>query len=187
LNRLWTALRPETKRINDSNDKYESADSPLISSSWKEIGFQGKDPGTDFRGMGLLGLSQLAYFSKAKTEVARQIMLISNDPNGYFPFAVAGINITSFLLQLLNETRLHRLVFDNLEKLALEDASGFPENPSSDPNIISSSCDVLNEFYCFIFEELASYWKARKARSVFDFPAIFKELQAEFRSNFSTL
>ena len=30
-----------------------------INSSWKDIGFQGEDPKTDFRGMGILGLSNL--------------------------------------------------------------------------------------------------------------------------------
>ena len=28
---------------------------------WTEIGFQGNDPRTDFRGMGVLGLDQLLY------------------------------------------------------------------------------------------------------------------------------
>ena len=30
-----------------------------ISDSWKDIGFQGDDPSTDFRGMGFLGLLNL--------------------------------------------------------------------------------------------------------------------------------
>ncbi|KAF7641079.1 hypothetical protein LDENG_00295330 [Lucifuga dentata] len=47
LMRLWKELRP---------------DCPLtgrISKQWCEIGFQGCDPKTDFRGMGLLGLHNL--------------------------------------------------------------------------------------------------------------------------------
>lgn len=46
---LWKELRP---------------DSPLsgrISKQWCEIGFQGNDPKTDFRGMGLLGLHNLLW------------------------------------------------------------------------------------------------------------------------------
>ena len=30
-----------------------------VNSAWKELGFQGDDPKTDFRGMGLLGLENL--------------------------------------------------------------------------------------------------------------------------------
>ena len=44
---LWSTLRPDV---------------PLPSRTghhWTEIGFQGDDPATDFRGMGLLGLQNL--------------------------------------------------------------------------------------------------------------------------------
>ena len=46
---LWNSLRPETK--------LESR----ISKQWTEIGFQGDDPMTDFRGMGMLGLQNLVW------------------------------------------------------------------------------------------------------------------------------
>lgn len=32
-----------------------------VSEQWKDLGFQGNDPATDFRGMGLFGLSCLQY------------------------------------------------------------------------------------------------------------------------------
>ena len=32
-----------------------------VSPQWKELGFQGNDPATDFRGMGLFGLMCLQY------------------------------------------------------------------------------------------------------------------------------
>ena len=49
LRSLWRALVP---------------DQPLesrVSKQWGDIGFQGDDPSTDFRGMGLLGLENLLY------------------------------------------------------------------------------------------------------------------------------
>ncbi|NXY88545.1 ELMD2 protein, partial [Alcedo cyanopectus] len=51
-----------------------------ISKQWCDIGFQGDDPKTDFRGMGLLGLVNLVYFSKHYTHEARQILSHSNHP-----------------------------------------------------------------------------------------------------------
>lgn len=49
LLKLWQLLRPG---INlDSR----------VSSLWQDIGFQGEDPKTDFRGMGILGLENLLY------------------------------------------------------------------------------------------------------------------------------
>ena len=32
-----------------------------VSEQWKELGFQGTDPATDFRGMGIFGLMCLQY------------------------------------------------------------------------------------------------------------------------------
>lgn len=40
LERLWNALFPDIRRKGRITDE------------WEEIGFQGKDPATDFRGMG---------------------------------------------------------------------------------------------------------------------------------------
>lgn len=39
LEKLWKALKPYTRRNG------------RITKEWQEIGFQGKDPATDFRGM----------------------------------------------------------------------------------------------------------------------------------------
>ena len=68
LEYLWSSLMPETpyKRIG---------------AHWKEIGFQGTDPKTDFRGMGLLGLHNLVYFCQCHNKIARQILLHSNHPS----------------------------------------------------------------------------------------------------------
>ena len=44
---LWDSLMPQLN--------LESR----VSSDWKYLGFQGEDPKTDFRGMGLLGLENL--------------------------------------------------------------------------------------------------------------------------------
>lgn len=45
---LWTALKGEQDPLDTK-----------ITKRWTEIGFQGSDPSTDFRGMGLLGLINL--------------------------------------------------------------------------------------------------------------------------------
>jgi hypothetical protein len=44
---LWNTLKPGREISN------------RISKEWIEIGFQGADPATDFRGAGILGLKQL--------------------------------------------------------------------------------------------------------------------------------
>uniref|UniRef100_A0A8C7H2D6 ELMO/CED-12 domain containing 1 n=1 Tax=Oncorhynchus kisutch TaxID=8019 RepID=A0A8C7H2D6_ONCKI len=74
LMKLWKTLRP---------------DSPLtgrISKQWCEIGFQGNDPKTDFRGMGLLGLHNLLYFAEHDKATALQVLHDSLQPkHRWFP------------------------------------------------------------------------------------------------------
>lgn len=36
----------------------------LISDQWKEMGWQGRDPSTDFRGAGFISLENLLFFAK---------------------------------------------------------------------------------------------------------------------------
>jgi len=49
LFQFWMTIYPDTKLQN------------RVSDDWKELGFQGDDPKTDFRGMGILGLNQPLY------------------------------------------------------------------------------------------------------------------------------
>ncbi|KVI03359.1 Engulfment/cell motility, ELMO [Cynara cardunculus var. scolymus] len=112
----------------------------LKSELWKEMGWQGSDPSTDFRGGGFISLENLIFFaqrypclragiyrkqsllalasgmirfqskwnlsSKAMRCVeAFQNLLLKNEGNRAdweYPFAVAGINISFMLVQMLN-------------------------------------------------------------------------------------
>lgn len=91
LERLWASLRPGVRRAGGR-----------VSAEWGEIGFQGQDPATDFRGMGLLGLEQLVHFAEGpQNSAARAALTDSAHPVRYYPFAAAGINLTSFVVELL--------------------------------------------------------------------------------------
>ena len=50
---LWSSLKGTTDKLDNR-----------ITKRWSEIGFQGNDPSTDFRGMGLLSLLNLQYVIK---------------------------------------------------------------------------------------------------------------------------
>jgi hypothetical protein len=90
LEDLWALLKPGVKR--DSR----------LSEQWSDIGFQGKDPATDFRGMGVLSLKNLVFFARHFPKEAAAILRAPGSPNTY-PFAAAGINLTSHLLHLLKQ------------------------------------------------------------------------------------
>lgn len=74
-----------------------------MSSDWENIGFQGTDPSTDFRGVGLLGLYQLVHFvvSPDSVNLAMDTFALSLNKEQNFPFCVMSINVTSLILQLL--------------------------------------------------------------------------------------
>ncbi|KAK0403503.1 hypothetical protein QR680_016958 [Steinernema hermaphroditum] len=79
LMRLWDLLMPD-----DELDK-------RISKKWQMIGFQGDDPATDFRGMGLLGLEQLVFLAQYDEDRAKNMLSLSLHPVIGFPFAIAGL------------------------------------------------------------------------------------------------
>jgi len=89
LEELWEALRPNIRR------------SGRLTSEWGDIGFQGKDPATDFRGMGILGLDNLHQFSIRHSQDATDVLRNSTSKCVY-PFAITGINITALLVRLLD-------------------------------------------------------------------------------------
>ncbi|XP_042190084.1 ELMO domain-containing protein 1 isoform X2 [Callorhinchus milii] len=106
LLKLWTLLHPDVKL------------EARISKQWCEIGFQGDDPKTDFRGMGMLGLNNLVFFAEHDNSAARLILFDSQQPKYSkmntkewekkrfdkaigFSFAIVGINITDLAYTLL--------------------------------------------------------------------------------------
>nr|DBA28971.1 TPA: hypothetical protein GDO54_009247 [Pyxicephalus adspersus] len=91
---LWDLLMP--------HEKLKSR----ITKQWGDIGFQGDDPKTDFRGMGILGLANLLYFSRHYTEESRTILSHSNHPKLGYSYAIVGINLTEMAYSLLKSGAL---------------------------------------------------------------------------------
>lgn len=69
-------------------------DTPLearVSQQWKELGFQGTNPSTDFRGCGVFGLSNLLYFHQ---EYPHSFIILQRGQHHdeKYPFAITGMN-----------------------------------------------------------------------------------------------
>lgn len=92
LRELWMHVFPDS-------EVPETVQSPR----WKDIGFQGVNPGTDFRGAGITGLHHLLYLVTRQTEDFRRIRSGAVD----YPFAISALNITYFLIYYfqLNERK----------------------------------------------------------------------------------
>eukprot|EP00039_Didymoeca_costata_P016442 m.296747 g.296747 ORF g.296747 m.296747 type:complete len:335 (+) comp16393_c7_seq1:415-1419(+) len=84
---LWSLLQPDVPFERKSKN-------------WSDIGFQGKDPATDFRGQGLLGLQNFLFMARTENQRTKDMLL---RPHGGFPLAIAVINISAFLKQLLKK------------------------------------------------------------------------------------
>lgn len=71
-----------------------------VSPNWGDVGFQGKDPATDFRGQGLLGLTNILFLAQSHPNEC--LRMIQQHSVG-FPFSIAVINISLYLIQLLEK------------------------------------------------------------------------------------
>ncbi|XP_014662267.1 PREDICTED: ELMO domain-containing protein 2-like [Priapulus caudatus] len=89
LMELWCKLVPERQLPS------------RITKEWSYIGFQGDDPATDFRGMGMLGLHNLLFFASQYRNAARHVLQRSHHPKFRYSLAIVGINITSMAYHLL--------------------------------------------------------------------------------------
>ncbi|XP_077235119.1 uncharacterized protein LOC143877140 isoform X2 [Tasmannia lanceolata] len=92
LRTLWYAAFPGEKLYG------------LVSEQWKEMGWQGKDPSTDFRGGGFISLENLLFFAKTYPKPFQDLLQkqVGERAMWEYPFAVAGVNITFMLIQMLD-------------------------------------------------------------------------------------
>ncbi|MBA0852979.1 hypothetical protein Goshw_012104, partial [Gossypium schwendimanii] len=92
LRALWNTAFPEEELRG------------LISEQWKEMGWQGKDPSTDFRGGGFISLENLLFFATNFPKSFKDLLWkLEGDRSVWeYPFAVAGVNITFMLIQMLD-------------------------------------------------------------------------------------
>ncbi|NWV64091.1 ELMD2 protein, partial [Malurus elegans] len=120
-----------------------------ISKQWCDIGFQGDDPKTDFRGMGLLGLVNLVYFSRHYTNEARQILSRSNHPKLGYSYAIVGINLTEMAYSLLKNGTLKAHLYNLV--------SGLPQ------------MEHFHQFYCYLVYEFDKFWFEEEPESIMHF------------------
>jgi ELMO domain-containing protein len=109
--KLWNVLRP--------NEPMEQK----ISKKWSQIGFQGSDPSTDFRGMGLLSLINLVYFTTnlSLDTYAKSIYSRSLHPQFGYSFAIVAINITSWVFKWLNDGVLKNILYTESSMINLNE------------------------------------------------------------------
>lgn len=149
LMRLWVALMPGM---------------PLearITKQWQMIGFQGDDPRTDFRGMGLLGLENLLFFAEEYNSAARHVLTRSQHPRYGYSFAIVGINITHMAYNLLRSGDAKNHFYNACKR--------FPE-----PR-------VFHQFYSYLFFSFDDLWRQEKPRDMMEFSRVRDKFEAQVK------
>ncbi|KAM4708244.1 ELMO domain-containing protein 2 isoform 2-T2 [Discoglossus pictus] len=134
---LWKLLMPH-ENLNSR-----------ITKQWGDIGFQGDDPKTDFRGMGMLGLANLLYFSRHYAEEARLLLSHSNHPKIGYSYAIVGINLTEMAYSLLKSGALKSHFYNMVP--------GFPR------------MKCFHQFYCYLVYEFDKFWFKEEPESIMHF------------------
>ncbi|XP_026755590.2 ELMO domain-containing protein 2 [Galleria mellonella] len=150
LLKLWSLLVP--------NELLESR----VSKQWQAIGFQGDDPKTDFRGMGLLGLENLLFFASEYPQASSHVLSHSHHPKYGYTFAIVGINLTSMAYYLLKDGSAKTYMFNTKRYL---------------PDI-----NLFHRFYCYLFYEFDKMWIESKPQNIMEFSVIFKKFENAVRT-----
>lgn len=137
LRQLWYCLRP--------NDRLQG----LVSRQWPLIGFQGDDPTTDFRGMGLLALENLVYFVTYYQDTAKALLHNSYHARLGYSLAIVGINLTHLAVQLLQAGHLKSHLYNV--------TSGRPR------------LEHFHEVFCYLMVEFDRFWFAERPRDIMEF------------------
>ncbi|PON89768.1 ELMO domain containing protein [Trema orientale] len=144
---------------------YPTKELPSLKSElWKQMGWQGSDPSTDFRGGGFISLENLIFFAQKYPESFQRLLHKQDGTRAEweYPFAVAGINISFMLAQMLDlqsgtptsEVGIHFL------ELLKEDEMAF------------------DNLFCVAFQMMDAQWLAKRA-SYMDFNDVLKSTRTQ--------
>ncbi|KAK9188146.1 hypothetical protein WN944_019545 [Citrus x changshan-huyou] len=166
---------------------------PLKSELWKEMGWQGTDPSTDFRGGGFISLENLIFFAKKYPvcpflEIDMDLFYLKQLRFYYlllevvgrdsfqrllhkqdgtraeweYPFAVAGINISFMLIQMLDLQ------------------SGKPSSSAGIRflELLEKDEMAFDNLYCVAFQMMDAQWLAKRA-SYMEFNDVLKSTRAQ--------
>ncbi|XP_066261587.1 ELMO domain-containing protein 2 [Euwallacea similis] len=132
-----------------------------ISKQWQDIGFQGEDPKTDFRGMGMLGLENLLFFTTEYRAPAQHVLSHSMHPIHGYCFAIVGINLTSMAWMLLRDGSA-KTYFYNISR--------------SVPTI-----RLFHSFYSYLFYEFDRFWLQSKPKNIMEFSSVKDKFEKKIR------
>eukprot|EP01066_Platyproteum_vivax_P007093 Platyproteum_vivax@DN2694_c0_g1_i2.p1 len=160
LENLWRGLKP--------NKKLEKR----ITTEWKQLGFQGDNPASDFRGVGLLSLMNLVALVKDNPNCAQQMLLGSQNSKYWYSFAITGINVTAWLKTWVVERNPQ-----------VQDVFYYWPMPANATTNQKKEIivEVLNNLYAYIFSSFHDFWLSSKPLSIMQFGETSEKFKKTFR------
>ncbi|KAL6906034.1 hypothetical protein ACP4OV_003635 [Aristida adscensionis] len=137
---------------------------PLKSDLWKEMGWQNSDPATDFRAGGFISLENLIYFARNYPDSFHRLLhkADGNRAEWEYPFAVAGVNISYMLVQMLD----------------LQSGNMGTKAGAHFVQLLEDDDTAFENLFCVAFQMLDAQWLARRA-SYMEFNAILKSTRVQ--------
>ncbi|ELR18129.1 ELMO/CED12 family protein [Acanthamoeba castellanii str. Neff] len=154
---LWQAVCPDTQLTD------------RVTPQWKQIGFQGNDPATDFRGMGLLGLTTILYFARHHGDTLSALLKQGRS----YPWASTGINLTQMLFKSLKLDEALIRAADSSERW---DTPLFHFMTTKDNEEERS---LFEEVFCQCFLLFDRIWVGSNA-GYMDFPVVLNKVSQVF-------
>ncbi|MCQ2817810.1 MAG: ELMO domain-containing protein, partial [archaeon] len=108
---------PEINLVDPKWCKYFYLNYSLV-----DIGFQGKDPLTDFRSTGLLGLKHLSLFSVSDLRADLIYKVATKQETWYF-YAATSINITGKVIEFIEDGNCDKFLYEVKERINIFDFS----------------------------------------------------------------
>ncbi|PKI58920.1 hypothetical protein CRG98_020666 [Punica granatum] len=134
------------------------------------MGWQGSDPSTDFRGGGFISLENLIFFAQKYPESFQRLLHKQDGIRAEweYPFAVAGINISFMLAQMLDlqSGKPSSLAGVRFLELLKDDEMAF------------------DHLYCVAFRMMDAQWLAKRA-SYMDFNDVLKSTREQLERELS--
>ena len=140
LENLWKNLKPKETFPGVPNER------------WKELGFQGSDPASDFRSVGIFGLRQLVAFTG--TDSGQRAYEEAQYGPYWYSFAIVSLNVSNHICMLLKSRQFNRLLYSG----DLNEEEGLT---------------LLDELTCVLFLLFHKDWMDAKPLNLFAFSKVF--------------
>ena len=137
----------------------------LKSDMWKDMGWQGTSPATDFRAGGLLSLENLIWLAQRKPKLYQALRYKTRGARSEFeyPFAVAGVTLTYNLVKMLD----------------IKEPKPTTRAAACFARINSEVEDAFEFIYATAFASLDANWLDLGSATYMDFPKVMKETLSE--------